>query len=308
MGELSLHTLWVEKYRPQNLDKYIGNEHLIKKAKVWIESGDIPHLLLYGKAGTGKTTLAKMLANSIECDHLYINASDERNVELVRTKIKNFVSTIGFKDMKVVLLDEADYITPIAQASMRNLMETFSKHARFILTCNYVERLIDPIQSRCQSFQIIPPSKKEVAVHLVNILKEENVKHSSDDVVNLVNSGYPDIRRVINSAQRQVVDGKLVVDEQALVENDYKLSLIKILKEDSKKDAFKNIRKLLADSKVTDFADGFRLLYDTLDEWAVGHTAECILTLAEGQRDDIVVVDKEINFMATMVKILTIIK
>jgi|TARA_B100000900_G_C20487324_1_gene678009 DNA polymerase III delta prime subunit len=308
MGELSLHTLWVEKYRPQNLDKYIGNEHLIKKAKVWIESGDIPHLLLYGKAGTGKTTLAKMLANSIECDHLYINASDERNVELVRTKIKNFVSTIGFKDMKVVLLDEADYITPIAQASMRNLMETFSKHARFILTCNYVERLIDPIQSRCQSFQIIPPSKKEVAVHLVNILKEENVKHSSDDVVNLVNSGYPDIRRVINSAQRQVVDGKLVVDEQALVENDYKLSLIKILKEDSKKDAFKNIRKLLADSKVTDFADGFRLLYDTLDDWATGHTAECILTLAEGQRDDIVVVDKEINFMATMVKILTIIK
>ena len=308
MGELSLHTLWVEKYRPQNLDKYIGNEHLIKKAKVWIESGDIPHLLLYGKAGTGKTTLAKMLANSIECDHLYINASDERNVELVRTKIKNFVSTIGFKDMKVVLLDEADYITPIAQASMRNLMETFSKHARFILTCNYVERLIDPIQSRCQSFQIIPPSKKEVAVHLVNILKEEGVKHSSDDVVNLVNSGYPDIRRVINSAQRQVVNGNLVIDEQALIENDYKLTLIEILKKENKRDSFKKIRKLLADSKVTDFSDGFRLLYDTLDDWAVGHTAEAILTLAEGQRDDIVVVDKEINFMATMVKILTIIK
>ena len=308
MGELGLHTLWVEKYRPQNLDKYIGNEHLIEKAKVWIESGDIPHLLLYGKAGTGKTTLAKMLTNSIDCDYLYINASDERKLEMVREKVKSFASTIGFKDMKVIILDEADYITPTSQAALRNVMETFSKHCRFILTCNYVERIIDPIQSRCQSFQIIPPSKKEVAIHLSNILKEETIDYSNDNVVSLVQSGYPDIRRVINSAQRQVVDGKLVVDEQALVENDYKLSLIKILKEQSKKDAFKNIRKLLADSKVTDFADGFRLLYDTLDEWAVGHTAECILTLAEGQRDDIVVVDKEINFMATMVKILTIIK
>ena len=308
MGELGLHTLWVEKYRPQNLDKYIGNEHLIEKAKVWIESGDIPHLLLYGKAGTGKTTLAKMLTNSIDCDYLYINASDERKLEMVREKVKSFASTIGFKDMKVIILDEADYITPTSQAALRNVMETFSKHCRFILTCNFVERIIDPIQSRCQSFQIIPPSKKEVAIHLSNILKEETIDYSNDNVVSLVQSGYPDIRRVINSAQRQVVDGKLVVDEQALVENDYKLSLIKILKEDSKKDAFKNIRKLLADSKVTDFADGFRLLYDTLDEWAVGHTAECILTLAEGQRDDIVVVDKEINFMATMVKILTIIK
>ena len=308
MGELGLHTLWVEKYRPQNLDKYIGNEHLIEKAKVWIESGDIPHLLLYGKAGTGKTTLAKLLTNSIDCDYLYINASDERKLEMVREKVKSFASTIGFKDMKVIILDEADYITPTSQAALRNVMETFSKHCRFILTCNFVERIIDPIQSRCQSFQIIPPSKKEVAIHLSNILKEETIDYSNDNVVSLVQSGYPDIRRVINSAQRQVVDGKLVVDEQALVENDYKLSLIKILKEQSKKDAFKNIRKLLADSKVTDFADGFRLLYDTLDEWAVGHTAECILTLAEGQRDDIVVVDKEINFMATMVKILTIIK
>ena len=308
MGELGLHTLWVEKYRPQNLDKYIGNEHLIEKAKVWIESGDIPHLLLYGKAGTGKTTLAKMLTNSIDCDYLYINASDERKLEMVREKVKSFASTIGFKDMKVIILDEADYITPTSQAALRNLMETFSKHCRFILTCNFVERIIDPIQSRCQSFQIIPPSKKEVAIHLSNILKEESIDYSNDNVVSLVQSGYPDIRRVINSAQRQVVDGKLVVDQQALIENDYKLSLIKILKEESKKDAFKNIRKLLADSKVTDFADGFRLLYDTLDDWAVGHTAECILTLAEGQRDDIVVVDKEINFMATMVKILTIIK
>ena len=302
------HSLWVERYRPTKLENYIGNEHLKSKVDVYLKSGDMPHLLLFGRAGTGKTTLAKMLVNSIECDYLYINASDENSVDTVRNKVRNFASTIGFKDMKIIILDECDYITPNAQAALRNLMETFSKHCRFILTCNFVERIIDPIQSRCQSFQIVPPSKKEVAVHLHNILTEEEVACKMDDVVSLVNAGYPDIRRVINSAQRQVVDGMLVIDEQALMENDYKLTLIEILKKDNKKDAFKKIRKLLADSKVTDFSDGFRLLYDTLDDWASGHTAEVILVLAEGQRDDIVVVDKEINFMATMVKILTIIK
>ena len=302
------HSLWVERYRPTKLENYIGNEHLKSKVDVYLKSGDMPHLLLFGRAGTGKTTLAKMLVNSIECDYLYINASDENSVDTVRNKVRNFASTIGFKDMKIIILDECDYITPNAQAALRNLMETFSKHCRFILTCNFVERIIDPIQSRCQSFQIVPPSKKEVAVHLHNILTEEEVACKMDDVVSLVNAGYPDIRRVINSAQRQVVDGMLVIDEQALMENDYKLTLIEILKKDNKKDAFKKIRKLLADSKVTDFSDGFRLLYDTLDDWASGHTAEVILVLAEGQRDDIVVVDKEINFMATMVKLLTIIK
>ena len=302
------HTLWVEKYRPTNLDTYIGNDQLKSKVEVYLESGDLPHLLLYGKAGTGKTTLAKLLVNNIDCDYLYINASDENNVETVRSKVKNFASTMGFKDYKVIILDECDYITPNAQAALRNLMETFSKHCRFILTCNFVERIIDPIQSRCQSFQVIPPSKKEVAMHVTDILKKEDIACKVDDVVSLVNAGYPDIRRVINSTQRQVVDGMLMVDKQALIEGDYKIKLLEILKTQNKKDSFKGIRKLLADSKVTDFSDGFRLLYDTIDEWAVGHTAEAILTLAEGQRDDIVVVDKEINFMATMVKLLTIIK
>ena len=135
------NTLWVEKYRPTTLDTYIGNEHLKSKVSMYLESGDLPHLLLYGRAGTGKTTLAKLLVNNIECDYLYINASDENNVETVRTKVKGFASTIGFKDMKVIILDECDYITPNAQAALRNLMETFSKHCRFILTCNFVERI-----------------------------------------------------------------------------------------------------------------------------------------------------------------------
>ena len=302
------HSLWVEKYRPTTLDTYIGNEHLKSKVKVYLESGDLPHLLLFGKAGTGKTTLAKLLVNNINCDYLYINASDENSVDVDREKVKNFASTMGFQDMKVIILDECDYITPNAQAALRNLMETFSKHCRFILTCNYVERIIDPIQSRCQSFQIIPPDRKQVAVHMSNILQSESITSDNKDIVTLVNGGYPDIRRVINSAQRQVVDNNLVIDEAMITQNDYKLSLLEILKTQDKKNSFKNIRQLIADSKVTDFSDLFRLLFDTIDDWGKGHIAECILLLSQYQQSDAVVVDKEINIMAMFTEIIGVIK
>ena len=302
------HTLWVEKYRPNNLDTYIGNEHLKDKVSVYLESGDLPHLLLYGKAGTGKTTLAKILVNNIECDYLYINASDENNVDTVRNKVKNFASTMGFKDYKIIILDECDYITPNAQAALRNLMETFSKHCRFILTCNFVERIIDPIQSRCQSFQIIPPSKKEVARHIHNILLEENVMSDMKDLKVLIDSGYPDIRRVINAAQRNVVKCKLKLDTTSIIQNDYKLKLLKILKTQDKKTAFKDIRQLLLDNKITDFADLFRLLYDEVDDWGKGHVAECILVIARYELSDTQVVDKEINAMAMLIELLGVIK
>ena len=302
------HTLWVEKYRPSTLDTYIGNDQLKSKVEVYLESGDLPHLLLYGKAGTGKTTLAKLLVNNIDCDYLYINASDENNVETVRTKVKNFASTMGFKDYKVIILDECDYITPNAQAALRNLMETFSKHCRFILTCNFVERIIDPIQSRCQTFQVIPPNKNDVAKHLHNILTDEGVSYEREDLAILVNSGYPDIRRVINGAQRQSVDGKLVIDKQSIVENDYKLKLLEILEKQDRKSAFKNTRQLIADAKVTDFADLFRLLYDEVDTYGKGHIAECILIIAKYELSDAQVVDKEINAMAMIIEILGIIK
>ena len=302
------HSLWVEKYRPTTIDTYIGNEHLKSKVSVYLESGDLPHLLLFGKAGTGKTTLAKLLVKNIECDYLYINASDENNVDTVRTKVKNFASTIGFKDMKIIILDECDYITPNAQAALRNLMETFSKHCRFILTCNYVERIIDPIQSRCQSFQIIPSSKGEVAKHIHDILLSENVTHEMDDLKVLIDSGYPDIRRIINSSQRNVVNNKLKLDTTSIIQNDYKLKLLKILKTQNKKTAFKDIRQLLADNKITDFADLFRLLYDEVDDWGKGHVAECILILARYELSDSQVVDKEINAMAMLIELLGVIK
>jgi len=302
------HTLWVEKYRPSNLDTYIGNDQLKSKVEIYLESGDLPHLLLFGKAGTGKTTLAKLLVNNIDCDYLYINASDENNVETVRSKVKNFASTMGFKDYKVIILDECDYITPNAQAALRNLMETFSKHCRFILTCNFVERIIDPIQSRCQTFQVIPPNKNDVAKHLHTILTQESVDYDREDLAILVNSGYPDIRRVINGAQRQSVDGKLVIDKQSIVENDYKLKLLEILEKQDKKSAFNNVRQLLADAKVTDFADLFRLLYDEVDSYGKGHIAECILVIAKYELSDSQVVDKEINAMAMVIELLGVIK
>ena len=302
------HTLWVEKYRPTTTDTYIGNEHLKSKVSVYLESGDLPHLLLYGKAGTGKTTLAKFLVKNIECDYMYINASDENNVDTVRTKVKNFASTIGFKDMKIIILDECDYITPNAQAALRNLMETFSKHCRFILTCNFVERIIDPIQSRCQSFQIIPPSRGEVAKHIHNILISENVTHEMDDLKVLIDSGYPDIRRILNASQRNVVNGKLKLDTTSIIQNDYKLKLLKILKTQNKKTAFKDIRQLLLDNKITDFADLFRLLYDEVDDWGKGHVAECILIIARYELSDGQVVDKEINAMAMLIELLGVIK
>ena len=268
----------------------------------------MPHLLLYGKAGTGKTTLAKILVKNIDCDYIYINASDENNVETVRTKVKNFASTIGFKDFKIIILDECDYITPNAQAALRNLMETFSKHCRFILTCNYVERIIDPIQSRCQSFQIVPPSKTEVAQRLNQILEEEEVNFELEELKILINSGYPDIRRIINTAQRNVVNSILTLDKGSVIQNDYKLKLLEILKTQDKRNAFKTIRQLVADSQITDFADLFRLLYDEVDGYGKGHIAECILVIAKYELSDSQVVDKEINAMAMIIELLGVVK
>jgi len=308
MTQNKQHSLWVERYRPVSLENYIGNEHLKTKVSRYISTGDIPHLLLHGKAGTGKTTLAKLLVSNIDCDQMYVNASDENNVETVRNKIKMFASSVGFKDLKVIILDECDFLTPNAQAALRNLMETFSKHCRFILTCNFVERIIDPIQSRCQSYQIIPPSKKEVAIHTSNILNTEGITYDNNDIVAMVNSGYPDIRRIINAVQRNIVDNNLVVDTESMVQNDYKLQVLEILQTQDKKLAFKNLRQLLADSQIRDYADLFRLLYDEVDSYGKGHIAEVILTIAKYELSDAQVVDKEINAMAMLIEILNITK
>ena len=307
-GNPKENSLWVEKYRPKNLDSYVGNENLKKKVSRYLKEGDVPHLLLFGNAGTGKTTLAKLIVKNIECDHMYINASDENSVDVMRNKIKDFASSVGFKPLKVIILDECDFLTPNAQAALRNLMETFSRHCRYILTCNYLEKVIDPIHSSCQVFGVTLASKADVARQVSSILGMENIKYEVDKIKVLIDSGYPDIRRVINSAQRQVIDGVLDIDEKSVIENDYKLKLLEHLQKDDMKTAFNSIRKLLADAKVRDYTDLYKLLYDELDSYAEGHKAGVILIIAEHQYMDASVVDKEINVMSMIVKILGEIK
>jgi DNA polymerase III delta prime subunit len=298
------HTLWCERYRPSKLSDYVGNETLKAKVKQYIETNDIPHLLLYGSAGTGKTTLAKLITNSIKCDTLYINASDENGIDTIRVKIKNFACNIGFNPLKVIILDEADYFTPAAQAGLRNMMETFSEHTRFILTCNFHERIIEPIHSRCQSFGVMPPTKKDVAANLVNILKKENVSFDKEGVVLLVNTHYPDIRAVINTAQRNVIDGVLKLAKEDVLEGDVKAKIVEFLKMDDKKEAFTAIRQLLADNGIRNFADFYTVLFEKVDEYAPNNVPDVIVILADGQFQDASVVDKEICFMSTIIKIL----
>ena len=303
------HSLWVEKYRPQTLAEYVGNETVKETIQQYLDSNDIPHLLLHGKAGTGKTTLAKLIVNTIKCDSMIINASDENNVDTVRTKVKNFASSMGFAGFKVIILDEFDYMTPNAQAILRNLMETFSKHCRFILTCNYHEKIIDPIKSRCQTFAITPPTKKDVAIQVTRILDAENIKYDVKNVADIISSYYPDIRRILNTCQLQSAKGELKVNHQIMVESNFQTKLVDLLKaNDDKRNMFMNIRQAVADNRLNDYSEMYSMLYSRVDEYAAGNTANVILTIAEGLSKDALVVDKEIVFMSTIIQILNIIK
>jgi len=301
------NSLWVEKYRPHKLSEYVGNEHLKEKVSNYLETGDVPHLLFFGKAGTGKTTLAKLIVNSIECDHIIINASDENNVDTVRNKVKGFASSMGFKKWKIVILDEFDYMTPNAQAILRNLMETFSQHCRFILTCNYVEKVISPIRSRTQEFQIVPPTKKDVAVQISQILGKEDIKFQPTTLVPIIDSSYPDIRKIINTCQLNSNKGELKVDTSSIMDADIKIKVLDILKgSDSKPNKWKNIRQAVADSRIQDFTELYSYLYEKIDEYGGNNTSNIILILSESQHKDALVVDKEITFMSCIIQIVAL--
>ena len=208
--------LWVEKYRPTTLKDYIGNEVIKNKIEDYLKQGSIQNLLLHGVAGTGKTTLAKLLVKNIDCDYLYINASDERGIDTIREKIQPFALSMGFNDVKIVILDEADYLTPQAQATLRHTIEACSSTTRFILTCNYLERIISPLQSRCQTFEITPPSKGDVWNKCENILRNENVEFETTKIKAAIDTHYPDIRKIINTLQGSIVDGVCKIDDNSL--------------------------------------------------------------------------------------------
>ena len=212
----SENSLLVEKYRPSTLENYVGNENIKEIINKYLDQNDIQNLIFYGPAGTGKTTLAKIIIKNLDCDHLYINASDERGIETIRDKVQGFAMVASFKPLKVVILDEADFLTIQAQASLRNIIETFSRTTRFIMTCNFVERIIDPLQSRCHVLKIVPPTKKDVARHLAWVLDQEKIRYEMQDLVPLINQYYPDLRKCINTIQLSTIDNDLKL---ALLDN-----------------------------------------------------------------------------------------
>jgi len=301
MGNLE-NSLLNEKYRPLSLDKFVGNENLKKTIQQFLNQNDIVNMLLYGGAGTGKSTLAKLIVHNLDCDSLLINASDERGIETIRDKVQGFASVASFKPLKVVILDEADFLTIQAQASLRNIIETFSRTTRFIMTCNYVERIIDPLQSRCQVLKIIPPTKKDVALHLDWILSEEKIKFKLRDLVPLVNQYYPDLRKCINTIQLSTVDNNLQLDKSILVSSNYINKVIKTLAGTFPKDKigkqFKEIRQIIADANVDDFDELFRALYDKSSEYLPNMEGTAAILINEHQYKANFRIDKEINIMS----------
>ena len=297
------HSLFVEKYRPQSVDSYVGNQEFKDIVSLYIAENDIQNLLLYGPAGTGKTSAAKLIVNKIECDYIYINASDERGIDTIREKVVGFASTMSFKPLKVVILDEADYLTIQSQAALRNVMEQYSRNTRFILTCNYVEKIIDPIQSRCQVVNIIPPSKKDIALHLVSILDEEKIEYEKESLKDVVNTYYPDLRKMLNTIQMFSKKGKLDLTKSTVVSSAYHKQIIDNLKN---KRNWRELRQIIADSGVKDFEELFKKLYDQSSEYAPGKEHEIVILINEYSYKANFRIDKEINVMALLSEIINV--
>ena len=302
-----LHTILNEKYRPDTLEGYICKEDTKQKFDEFIKQQDIPHLLFAGKPGAGKTTIAKILVKNIDCDYLYINATDERSIDVMRDKVGAFAAAGSFKPLKIVILDEATHILQAGQVILLNMMETYSLTTRFILTGNYPERLIDPLRSRCQEFDLAPPSKKVIAQHISVILDKEDIEYEIPDLVAIVNKYFPDFRKIINNCQKYTIDGALRLDTMSNSNDDYKDALLAELKKPSVK-SFNNIRQIIANTDLEDFDDVYKFLYEKLNEYSNGNEGIVICYLEEYMYHATFRLDKEINIMACIAKILETIK
>jgi replication factor C small subunit len=301
-----MRELWTEIYRPKSVNDYVFRDQAQRQQiENWIAEGSIPHLLFSGGAGVGKTTLAKILINELEIpdyDVLEINASRDNNVETVRDKIINFVQMIPFGPFKVVLLDECDFLTPNAQAILRGVMETYSSTSRFILTCNYPNRIIPALHSRCQGFHIEKTDQTEFTARIATILINENINFDLDVLDTYVKYTYPDLRKCINTVQQNIKDGGLVLASQENDSFDYKIQMVELFKNGNIKEA----RKLLcSQARPEDMESIYRWLYDNLD--LLGDTEEkqdtAILIIKQGLVDHAICADSEINLSSTLIKL-----
>jgi DNA polymerase III delta prime subunit len=298
--------LWVEKYRPATVDGYVFRDnHQREQVQSWIKQGTIPHLLFSGNAGIGKTTLAKILFNELEIqdlDILEINASRTNSVEDVRDKIVNFVQMIPFGDFKVVLLDEADYLSPNAQAALRGVMEEYHTTARFILTCNYPNRIIPALHSRCQGFHIERVDVAEFTARVATILMEESVEFDLDTLDTFVKATYPDLRKCINTVQMNSLEGKLHTPEKGDTgEADYKIEMVELFK----KGKISEARKLVCgQARPEEMEEIYRWLYDNVSIFGEEPLQEkAILIIKQGLVDHTLVSDPEINLAATLIRL-----
>ena len=300
--------LWVEKYRPNTMDGYVFVDSAQREqVQQWIRDGSIPHLMLSGSAGTGKTTLAKLLVNELEIDSydvMYTNGSKEaRKVEWV-DKLINFCQTMPFGKFKVVIIDEADYMNPNSvQPALRNLMEDYSQTVRFILTCNYPHKIIAPLHSRCQGFHITKTDHTEFTARVATVLLEEKIQFDMDLLDTYVKATYPDLRKSLNLVQQNSQTGVLVQpgagDRSA---RDWKLDCVDMFKKGRTRDA----RTLLCQSSTPEEADEiFRWMYDNLELW--GQTPEqqdqAIVIIRNGLVSNNAVADVEINLSATLIEL-----
>jgi DNA polymerase III delta prime subunit len=299
--------LWVEQYRPKIVADYVFRDDQQKKQILnWIKEGSIPHLLLSGSPGIGKTTLAKLLLNELdvsEFDILEMNASRERGIEEVKTRITNFIQMMPIGDFKVVLLDEADYLTPPAQAALRGVMEEYSNTSRFILTCNHPNHIIPAIHSRCQQMHFSSIDQTEFIARVATILVEENVEFDLDTLDTYVKATYPDLRKCINFVQQNTQEGRLISPNNGDAgQIDYKIEMVELFKAGKIQQA----RKLVcASARPEEMEDIYRWLYDNLDLFGKDDETkdQALLIIKQGLVDHALIADAEINLAATLVKL-----
>ena len=298
--------LWVEKYRPSTLDGYVFRDaHQREEIESWINEGSIPHLILSGGAGVGKTTLARILIKGLDIDPydlLELNASATNSVEDVRDKITNFVSTMPFGKFKIVLLDEADYLSPNAQAALRNLMESFHESARFILTCNYPHKIIPALHSRCQGFHIAKTDAVEFTARVATVLVTEAVEFDLDTLDSYVKATYPDLRKCLQLVQQHSTSGALRTPTEVGGTVDWRLDTVNLFKQGKLKQA----RQLLCSQATAEEMDEvWRWLYDNVEIWGESDDAqdEAILVIRRGLANRSMVADAEINLSATIVEL-----